>query len=264
MKKQLLLLICAFASISAHASAGYTWIGTLIHKFHLPVQEHIATFLFVILMLTLVGVVYRQKVASADNAIIPDRGFSLRNVVEAYGSFIYSQCRSVLGEAQAPKYFKFVATIFIVIFVSNAIGLIPGFLPPTENLSMTLALGAFSFIYYNVKGCKEVGTINYLKHFAGPLWYMAVLIFPIEILSNFIRPVSLALRLRGNMMGDHQVLSTFLNLEIVGFPIAAIGGAIPFYLLGLLVCFIQAYVFTMLSMVYISLATAHHDHGEHH
>jgi len=264
MKKQLLFLVSTLVSANAYAGSGFTWIGTLLHKFHIPLQEHVATFLFVFAMLTLVGLVYRQKVAAADNAIIPDRGFSLRNVVEAYGSFIYGQCRSVLGEDQAPKYFKFVATIFLVIFISNAIGLVPGFLPPTENLSLTLALGAFSFIYYNVKGCREVGTWNYLKHFAGPLWYMAVLIFPIEILSNFIRPVSLALRLRGNMMGDHKVLETFLNLEIAGFNIAAIGGAIPFYLLGLLVCFIQAYVFTMLSMVYISLATAHHDHDEHH
>jgi F-type H+-transporting ATPase subunit a len=263
MKKQFLVLITTLISMNAHAAGGFTWIGNILHKYHLPLPEHVATFLVICTGLILTGLVYRRKVATAENAIIPDRGFSLRNVVEAYGSFIYSQCRSVLGEDQAPKYFTFVATIFLVIFTSNCIGLIPGFLPPTENLSLTLALGAFSFIYYNIKGCKEVGTINYLKHFAGPLWYMAVLIFPIEILSNFIRPVSLALRLRGNMMGDHLVLGTFLNLEIAGFPIAAIGGAIPFYLLGLLVCFIQAYVFIMLSMVYISLATAHHDHGDH-
>jgi F-type H+-transporting ATPase subunit a len=86
---------------------------------------------------------------------------------------------------------------------------------------------------------------------------MAILIFPIEILSTFIRPISLALRLQGNMMGDHKVLETFSNLVAYGVPI-------PFYILGLLVCFIQAYVFTMLSMVYISLATAHHDHDDHH
>jgi len=104
-----------------------------------------------------------------------------------------------------------------------------------------------------------MGTINYIKHFAGPLWYMAVLIFPIEILSNFVRPISLALRLRGNMYGDHLVLSIFSDLTPIIIPIA-------FLVLGLLVSIIQAFVFTVLSMVYISLATAHHDHGEeeHH
>ena len=102
-----------------------------------------------------------------------------------------------------------------------------------------------------------MGVINYLKHFAGPLWYMAILIFPIEILSNFVRPLSLALRLRGNMMGDHMVLAVFSDL---------VPGIVPivFLILGMLVSFIQAYVFTCLSMVYISLASAHHDHDEHH
>ena len=211
----------------------------------------------------MIGLIYRVKTANAQSLIIPDSGTTLRNIVELYGKFIYHQCNAVLGEKSAPKYFQFIATIFLLILMSNLLGLIPGFLPPTENLSTTLALGLFSFIYYNMKGCKEMGTWEYIKHFAGPLWYMAFLIFPIEILSHLIRPVSLALRLQGNMMGDHQVLGTFLNLEVMGFPIAALGAAIPFYVLGMLVCVIQAYVFTMLSMVYISLATAHHDHAEH-
>jgi F-type H+-transporting ATPase subunit a len=103
---------------------------------------------------------------------------------------------------------------------------------------------------------KEQGVVNYLKHFAGPLWYLAILIFPIEIISNFIRPLSLALRLRSNMMGDHLVLSVFSGLAPLIIPIV-------FMILGILVSFIQAYVFTVLSMVYISLAT-HHDHDEEH
>ena len=85
---------------------------------------------------------------------------------------------------------------------------------------------------------------------------MSILIFPIEIISICIRPVSLALRLYGNMYGDHMVLGTFSGLVPVGVPVI-------FMLLGLLVAFVQAYVFIMLSMVYVSLATAHHDHGEH-
>jgi len=261
--KKIFLFLIFFGPLSAYASGGFTWISSLTHAFHVNTPEHILTFALVGVLLVMAGMLYRMKLGGNTNAIIPDTGITFRNLIEAYGSFIYGQCRAVLGEKNAPKYFQFVGTIFILIFISNFIGLIPGFLPPTESLNTTLALGAFSFIYYNFKGCKEVGTINYLKHFAGPLWYMAVLIFPIEILSNFIRPVSLALRLNGNMMGDHKVLGTFLSLEIGGFNIAAIGSAIPFYGLGLLVCFIQAYVFTMLSMVYISLAIAGHDHDHH-
>lgn len=262
--KKLIALLTLVLSTQTMASGGFTWFGAAQNALHTHYPWHVVTFIFVGLLLVVAGVIYRMKISSITNPVIPDKGFTFRNVIEAYGKFIYTQCNAVLGEKDAPVYFKFVATIFILIFGSNLIGLIPGFLPPTEHLSTTLALGCFSFIYFNAKGCKELGTINYLKHFMGPLWYMAVLIFPIEILSTCIRPISLALRLNGNMMGDHKVLTTFLNLEVMGFNIAWLGGAIPFYLLGLLVCFIQAYVFTMLSMVYISLATAHHDHAEQH
>lgn len=269
LTRSLALFLSTFLSVNAFASGGFTWINTALHAFHLDALAHdwhIITLALVGLILITLGVIYRAKVSSlnVEQTVIPDKGITLRNLVEMYGSFIYTQCRAVLGEHEAPKYFKFISFLFITIFISNVIGLIPGFLPPTEVITTTLALGMMSFIYYNIKGCKELGTINYLKHFAGPLWYMAILIFPIEILSNMIRPLSLALRLRGNMMGDHHVLTTFLNLNILGVNVGAFGAALPFYILGLLVCFIQAYVFTMLSMVYISLATAHHDHGDDH
>ncbi len=266
LMRKISLLAALLASTSVYAAGGFTWVGTLVNSLHLNIPTYTVTFGIVGIILVTVGLLYRMKISglTKQEMIIPDKNISLRNFVELYGNFIYSQCRAVLGEDDAPKYFKFIAALFIMIFLSNVIGLIPGFLPPTEYINTTLALGALSFIYYNIKGCKELGTMNYLAHFAGPLWYMAVLIFPIEILSNFIRPLSLALRLRGNMMGDHHVLTTFLNLEILGVNVGALGAAIPFYFLGLLVCFIQAYVFTMLSMVYISLATAHHDHDEHH
>ena len=259
--KKLAALSLLFLSFDSYAGSGFRWIGTVAHNFHIP--EHILTFVFIGTLLTIIGLTYRAKIAKVSNVVIPDKGITFRNLVEAYGKFIYTQCNAVLGEKEAPKYFQFVATIFLLIFLSNVIGLFPGFLPPTETLNTTLALGCFSFLYYNVKGCKELGTINYLKHFAGPLWYLAFLIFPIEILSNFIRPMSLALRLQGNMMGDHKVLETFSGLEVLGLKLSLFV-PMPFYILGLLVCFIQAYVFTMLSMVYISLATAHHDHDEAH
>ncbi|AYF43036.1 MULTISPECIES: F0F1 ATP synthase subunit A [Halobacteriovorax] len=265
MKKMALLLSTLLAT-NAHAAGGFLWLGELSQALGASYVDHIFTKSFVAILILLIALAYRLRVSkmTLDETVVPDKGITLRNLVEMYGSFIYTQCRAVLGEEDAPKYFKFIAFLFITIFLANVIGLIPGFLPPTEYINTTLALGVLSFVYYNIKGCKELGTMNYLAHFAGPLWYMAILIFPIEILSNFIRPLSLALRLRGNMMGDHHVLTTFLNLEILGVNVGMFGAAIPFYLLGLLVCFIQAYVFTMLSMVYISLATAHHDHDEHH
>lgn len=254
--KFILLLSAFLTNGNAHASGGFTWISQISHAFHLNIGEHVLTLTVVSLILVLLGLAYRSSVGKVANALIPDKGITLRNITESYGQFIMNQCKAVIGEKEGPKYFSFIATIFIVILVSNLIGLIPGFLPPTEHISTTMAVGFLSFIYYNLKGCKELGVVNYLKHFAGPMWYMAVLIFPIEILSNCIRPISLALRLRGNMYGDHLVLSIFSKLAPPFVPIV-------FMILGLLVCIIQAYVFTILSMVYISLATAHHDHDEH-
>ena len=251
-----IVLLIGF-STSAFAGGGFTWANSIIHGLHLPLEEYVLTFLITSLLLLTVTLIYRSKLSASKNPIIPDKGISIRNIVESYGQFIYNQCRTVIGEKEGPEYFSFVATIFLVILVNNLIGLIPGFLPPTDKVNTTLALGVFSFIYYNYVGCKKLGVVNYLKHFAGPLWYMAVLIFPIEIISNFVRPVSLALRLRGNMYGDHLVLSVFSEMAPLLIPIV-------FMILGMLVSFIQAYVFTALSMVYISLASAHHDHDEHH
>lgn len=253
--KKILSLLLLLLSFEATASGGFTYIGILAHKLH--ISEHILTFLFIGLIITTAGIIYRIKLNKVKNKIIPDKGITFRNIVEAYGSFIYKECNAVLGEESTPKYFPFIATLFLVILISNLIGLIPGFAPPTAILNTTLAIGLFSFVYYNIKGCKEQGIINYIKHFMGPMWYLAFLIFPIEILSNMIRPISLALRLQGNMMGDHKVMATFTDLVPLFIPI-------PFYLLGILVCVIQAYVFTMLSMVYLSLATEHQDHDESH
>ena len=271
MKKIIILLL--LVSSPLFASEGFTWISQIIHKWHLPIAEHTFGFILIGALLILAGIVYRARIVRVANVIIPDKGITFRNIVEAYGQFIYSQCRMVLGEKQAPRYFSFIATVFIIIYLSNMIGLIPGFLPPTEHLSTTLALGVFAFAYYNFVGVKEVGIKAYMKHFAGPIWYMAILIFPIEIISHVFRPCTLALRLRGNMFGDHLVLSTFTDLGQKFFGLAgestvasfftALGPIvfpIPFYFLGLLVSFIQAYVFTMLTLVYITLAVSNHDH----
>lgn len=250
-------LFLLLLSSEAQASGGFTWVHAIQEKAHTHFPEHVVTFVLISVVLILGGILYRSKISKVSNVVIPDKGITFRNITELYGNFIMGQCKQIIGEVEGPKYFAFISTTFIIILLSNLIGLIPGFLPPTEHLSTTLALGVFSFLYYNVKGCKEQGTLNYLKHFAGPLWYLAFLIFPIEIISNIIRPLSLALRLRSNMMGDHLVLSIFSDLAPLIVPII-------FMVLGLLVSFIQAYVFTVLSMVYISLAVSHHDHDEEH
>lgn len=253
MKMKLSLLFTSLIA-SGHAFAGGHGNLYPIAK-AIGVNEAVVTYAFVGIILVLFGLVYQTKVAKASDVVVPDEGITFRNIMETFGEFIYGQCRSVIGEHEAPKYFSFIGFVFLFILLNNLLGLIPNFMPATSNINTTLGLGIVSFVYYNVMGCKEQGTINYLKHFAGPLWYMAVLIFPIEILSNFVRPLSLGLRLQGNMTGDHKVLEVFSELVPLGVPIACL-------LLGTLVSLIQAFVFTVLTMVYISMATAHHDHDE--
>ncbi len=248
-----LVLLSALVPASAWAS-GYTFIGELSHKLH--IAQHIITFSLVGILFLLVGVIYRSKSSNVTNTAIPDKGITFRNLVEALGQFVYNLARNIMGEEQAKRYYTVIILLFSFIFFNNIIGLVPGFLPPTDNFNTTLALGIFVFLYYNYQGIKEQGLIGHIKHFMGPVWYLAILIFPIELISHAVRPLSLGLRLKGNMEGDHLVLSIFSNLVPYIVPI-------PFYVIGLFVCFMQAFVFTLLTMVYISLATAHHDHEEH-
>src|SRR3989440_5867601 len=113
---------------------------------------------------------------------------------------------------QGLKYFPVVMTFAVLILVSNLMGLFPLFLSPTAATSVTFALGISSFLYYNYVGIKENRVLQHVKHLAGPVWWIAPLIFPIELISNFIRPFSLGIRLFGNMFSDEQVMETFTHL----------------------------------------------------
>jgi F-type H+-transporting ATPase subunit a len=252
--KLLTLLFTLLLSFSALAGEGFLWFGGLAHDLHIPI--HIIHFGLVAIITITFGLIFRAKAANIDKAIIPEKGITFRNLYEAIGGFVYDLARNIMGEKEAKKYFPVTMLLFAFILTSNLIGLIPGFLPPTDNINTTLAGGIFVFLYYNYHGIREQGLVGHIKHFMGPVWYMAILIFPIEIISHLVRPLSLGLRLQGNMVGDHTVLAIFNELVPIGIPMV-------FYGVGMFVCFIQAFVFTLLTMVYISLATEHHDHEAH-
>lgn len=148
---------------------------------------------------------------------------------------------------------KFLAvngTLFILIFLCNMLAFIPGFMPPTGELVLTLSLGLCAFFAYNLIGLKSSG-LGYLKHFLGPMLPLAVLFLPIELVSHVARPMSLGIRLFGNIFGDHMVGSIFMGLVPFVVPV-------PFILLGIFVSFMQAMVFSLLSMIYIAGAAEHH------
>lgn len=181
---------------------------------------------------------------------IPEGKLNIKGFFELFVEQICQLSDSVVGLQGRPMVPLF-SFFFLFIWIQNLIGLIPGFLPPSQNINATMALGVLSFIAYNFYGFREHG-LGYLKQFAGPVLFLAPLFIFIEVLSHVFRSVSLGFRLFGNMMGDHIVISIFLDM--VPFLIPVI-----FYFLGFFVCTLQAFVFTILSMVYVSLAISH-DH----
>ena len=171
--------------------------------------------------------------------------------------------RGMLEDIVGPhglQYFPVVMTFAVLIMISNLMGFFPLFISPTSATSVTFALGLASFLYYNYIGIKENGIWGHLQHFAGPIWWIAPLIFIIELISNLIRPFTLGIRLFANMFSDEKVLDTIAHLA----P-GKTYWVVPVFLmpLSLFVAFIQTFVFVLLSQLYIS-EVSHPPHDSHH
>ena len=189
----------------------------------------------------------RASLGTGETAVVPADRFSVRGVFEMFTEFIAGLCDMVIGH-EGRKYTPMFASFFTYILINNLVGVIPGMEPATVDFNSTLSMGLFVFITYNLFGLRH-GGVGYLKHFLGPVMWLAPLMVVVELISHIVRPLSLGLRLQNVLKGDHTVVGIFLDLIPIGLPI-------PFYLLGLFVCVVQAFIFTLLSMVYVALATA--------
>jgi F-type H+-transporting ATPase subunit a len=221
------------------------------------------TFHALLAMLIILGIAWTatrqlEDARAKGTHLVPDEGLTARNLAELFVAGIDSLVTSVLAKRGRP-YIALFGTFFLFIFVCNLMGLVPGFAPATGNFNITFALGVASFLSFVTIGIRTQGLVNYAKHFAGPVWWLAWLMIPLEIIDNLVRPVSLGMRLFGNMTGDHLVLEIFTDLTKLVIPVI-------FYFLGAFVSLIQAFVFTLLSTVYVSLSMghAHDDHGHGH
>jgi len=172
---------------------------------------------------------------------------------------------SSAGHSIASKHASFLSFLFLTIFILNVIGLIPGVAAPTMAISIPLSLALISFAYFNYYGLKEQG-LGYFKHMASPLIdfgipfkVLALFIFFFELISLLLRILTLTLRLNLNITADHLILDIFVST-----PMGMLGGFIPvafiFYFLGLFVSFIQAFVFFLLNIIYLILATHVDEH----
>lgn len=220
----------------------FLFLQWLEQKLHIHVGEHVTYTWFVMLVLILLAFL-----ASRSLKMIPS---GIQNFMEVVITGIENLIEETMGH-KGKAYFPLIATFALFILVSNLIALIPGFYPPTANLNTNFALGLTVFAMTHIVGIKEHG-ISYIKHFLGPIPVLAPLMLIIELIGHLVRPVSLALRLFGNMYGHEIVLMIFLTLVPFLLPV-------PMMLMGVLVAFIQTFVFTLLAMIYIggALEEAH-------
>jgi F-type H+-transporting ATPase subunit a len=214
--------------------------------------EPMAAALFVTLLVLGIALRVRARLQNPDDAIVPEDRLTLRTFMEAFLSYFYDLAKSVMDAERAKKYFPLIGTAAMFVFFSNILALIPGFPVATSSLSITLGCAIVVFVCFNAYGLATNG-FSYIAHLAGPAWYLAWLVFPIEVISLTVRPITLAVRLMLNMSVDHLILGIFLSLVAALIPI-------PVMLLGCLIILIQTLVFTLLTCIYIGLATEHEAH----
>lgn len=228
----------------------FTWLGHLFGIEHHLI--HIPHTIFTAALIIFLGIIVYLRLRKTEKALVPSDKIGVASIFEIACENILGLMQDIIGK-DARKYFPLVGGLFIFIFINNVMGTIPGFVSPTGNINTTLALGVVVFVYFNYVGIKSQGFVKYLKHFGGPIVLLAPLMFVIEMIGILVRPVSLGLRLFGNMTGDHLVLGIFSGLVPLIVPIL-------FLALGIFVSFIQAFVFALLTTIYISLSLPHEEH----
>ena len=232
----------------------FTWFQYI--PFIGDLQHQVSMGLLVLILLCGLAYLGFQKVASGPKreALIPSDRLTIRNFFEIFTEMVMKFLDDIIGH-RGREFLPLIGTLAFFILFSNLLGLIPGFLPPTDNLNTTLACALVIFFATHYYGLKAHG-IKYLKHFLGPVLWLAPLMLPIEIISHLARILSLSMRLFGNIMADHMLLALTLAAPLF----------LPLFLsplslfLGVFVSLIQTFIFALLSMIYISLAVEESEH----
>jgi F-type H+-transporting ATPase subunit a len=172
-----------------------------------------------------------------------------QQIAEMIHEFTGGTADQIIGHGYE-RFQAFVTCVFLFIVINNLLGLIPGIVTPTSQPVVPLGIALCTFAYYNFYGLKEQGFVGYMKHFAGPIWWISWLLFPIEVISHLARVMSLTIRLYANMFASDLVTLVFFSLVPIGIPVIFLG-------LHAFVSLIQAYVFMLLAMIYLSIAVAH-------
>jgi F-type H+-transporting ATPase subunit a len=227
------------------ANAILAWFGLHAENPARPWANYMTMQILVALIVIVLFAILRPR-------LTVDRPGKLQHIFELIYEFLNGQAHDTVGH-DGHKYVAYFGTVFIFILFGNLIGIIPGFESPTMFVYVPAGCALATFAYYNGMGMREQGIFRYLAHFAGPLLFLAPLMLPIEIVSHLARPLSLTVRLYANMLAGEQVTLVFLGLVPLLLPTI-------FMALHVFVSFLQAYVFTLLTMVYVGGAVAHDEH----
>jgi F-type H+-transporting ATPase subunit a len=228
------------STLAAPASAVMGAVG-LKHDPSHPWSNWMAIEILVVLILAVLFAVVRARLSV-------DKPGKLQHVLELIYEFLGAQAEEIIGH-DAKKFRVYFGTMFFFILVMNLIGLIPGLESPTMFPMVPFGLALCTVVFYNWQGLRANG-LGYVKQFIGPMLWLAPFMIPIEIISHLARPLSLTVRLYANMLAGEQVYLAFLGLTKLFIPAIFIG-------LHLFVSFLQAYIFTLLSMIYVGSAVSH-------
>lgn len=238
-----------FTALLNHAFAGpvNALLQSLPPVFHpanpeAPISNAVAMEVLVVAFLILLFLAIRSTLKV-------DKPGGLQHLAEMFHEFITNQSHEIIGP-HSEKFTPFLLSLFVFILFGNLIGLIPTFESPTASAAVPLGCAVVAFVYYNLHGIKEQGPLKFVAHFAGPVWWLAPLILPIEIISSFARVMSLSIRLYANIFAGDMVTAAFFALIPIGIPVI-------FLLLHVGVSFLQAYIFTLLTTIYLQGVVAH-------
>ncbi len=238
-----------------HSTGPTSWLLQLPGLPHDPHYIHVNGAVLVTAGIVLLSLLANRQIKGRiEQNLVPSPKTSLFNIVDVLVEGLHKMVVDTIG-AHGEQYFSMVAALFVFVLFSNLLGLLPHSAAPTASLSTTFALGLAVFFYYNVQGIRAHGIINYGKHFLMGLGVMGVPIALFELISHVARPITLALRLDLNMEIDHLLAGTFASLVAWIVPV-------PLLLFGVVVCTIQAFLFAILTSVYLQMATEH-EHEDH-
>jgi F-type H+-transporting ATPase subunit a len=242
---ELLIVKWVNALLGHPVAALLSSLGFHVDPTHQVLPDYLVMSFLVGLALTATGLWFRRRIR------VEDPG-KLQLALEAAVGGLLSMLEEYVGQ-KGRQFLALVGTLGLFILLGNLLGLVPGFMSPTSNLNVTVGCAVVSFLYYNFQGIRTQGLLHYLKHFVGPIPLMAPIMIPIEVISHFSRILSLSFRLFGNIFGEELVILILASLIPFLIPL-------PMMFFAIFTGVLQAFVFVMLTVIYLQGAVAAEDH----